>query len=154
MTYPPMPGMPGPPPPPKSRGLSRTTRTVIIVVAVVALLCCAGAAGGGFWLFRTVQGTITPARDAATVYLDDVEAGNYPAAYARLCERLRGRQTEAEFTRARQAEPPLDGYKVTDTQVHTTTNGDTSAEVTIKIADRNRVINLVKEGGDWRVCGG
>ncbi|WP_405115917.1 hypothetical protein OG559_14315 [Micromonospora sp. NBC_01405] len=151
MTYPPTPGFPGPPQ--KSRGLSRTTRTVIIVVAVVALLCCAGAVGGGLWLFRTVQGTITPARDAATAYLDDTKAGNYPAAYARLCERLRSRQTEAQFTRARQAEPPLDEYRVTDTQVHTS-NGDTSAEVTVKIADRNRVISLVKEGDQWRVCGG
>ncbi len=127
---------------------------MIIVVAVVALLCCTGAVGGGFWLFRTVQGTITPARDAATQYLDDAKAGNYPAAYARLCDRMRARLTEAQFTRAWQAEPPLDGYKVTDTQVHTSTNDDTSAKVTVKIADREKVISLVKEGDAWRVCGG
>ncbi|RGC71043.1 hypothetical protein C5N14_00885 [Micromonospora sp. MW-13] len=151
VTYPPPPGMPGPPP--KSRGLSRTTRIVIIVVAVVALLCCAGAVGGGFWLFRSVQGATAPARDTATAYLDDTKAGNYPAAYARLCERLRGQVTEAQFARAWQAEQPLGGYRVTNTQV-STTNGDTSAEVTITTADREKVITLVKEGDQWRVCGG
>ncbi|MFI0792695.1 hypothetical protein ACH4OY_08350 [Micromonospora rubida] len=59
-----------------------------------------------------------------------------------------------QFARTWEDEPSLDGYKVTDTQVHTTTNGDTSAEVTIKTGNREKVINLVKEGGDWRVCGG
>ncbi|MFF3851956.1 hypothetical protein [Micromonospora sp. NPDC002575] len=162
MTHPPTPGVPGPPPipgpagpTPKPRGPGRATRTVIIVAAVAALLCCAGAfVGGGIWFFRTVQGATAPARDAATAYLDDTRAGNYPAAYARLCEDLRSQSTEEEFTRARAAEPPLGGYRVTSTRVSSSTGGRSRAEVTVAAAGREQVLILVEEGGDWRVCGG
>ncbi|MFC8846582.1 MULTISPECIES: hypothetical protein [unclassified Micromonospora] len=159
MTYPPTPGPPPSPgvpgPPPKPRAPGRTTRTVIIVAAVVALLCCAGAfAGGGIWFFRTVQGATAPARNAATGYLDDARAGNYPAAYARLCARLRSQLTEEEFTRAWSAEPPLGGYRVTRTEVSSGTESRSRAEVTVTSGDREKVLTLVEEGGDWRVCGG
>ncbi|WP_229401021.1 hypothetical protein [Micromonospora okii] len=99
MTHPTAPGAPGPPP--KPAGLGRTARIVIVVVAVVTLVCCAGSIGGGFWLFSTVREATAPARDAATAYLDDTRAGDHPAAYARLCQRLRERSTEEEFTRLR-----------------------------------------------------
>jgi hypothetical protein len=125
---------------------------VIIVVAVVALLCCAGAVGGGFWLFSTVQGVTSPARDAATAYLDDVRAGDHSAAYARLCQRLRDRSTEEEFTRARRTEPPLGRYRVTDTTVNTD-NGVSRAEVTVTAGGQERVVVLVMEADQWRVCG-
>ncbi|WP_439650395.1 Rv0361 family membrane protein [Micromonospora carbonacea] len=150
MTYPPTPG-----PPPKPRRPGRTTRTVIIVAAVVALLCCAGAlTGGGIWFFRTVQGATAPARDAATAYLDDVRDGNHPEAYARLCEEVRSQLTEEEFARARAAEPPLGGYRVTSTEVSSSTGGRPRAEVTVTGGGREKVLVLVEEGGDWRVCGG
>ncbi len=145
--------MPGPPS--KPRGTGRTTRTVIIVAAVVALLCCAGAfTGGGIWFFRTVQGTTAPARNAATAYLDDVRDGNHPAAYGRLCEQLRSQLTEEEFARARAAEPPLGNYRVTATEVSSSTDSQSRAEVTVTAAGRQQVLTLVEEDGDWRVCGG
>ncbi|WP_229404805.1 MULTISPECIES: Rv0361 family membrane protein [Micromonospora] len=162
MTYPPSPGMPGPPqspglpgPPPKPHKTGRTTRTVIIVAAVVALLCCAGAfTASGVWFFRTVQGATAPARDAATAYLDDVRAGDHPAAYARLCDELRSQVTEEEFARARAAEPALGNYRVTATEVSSSTGSQSRAEVTVTAAGREQVLILVEEGGGWRVCGG
>ncbi|MFI9528213.1 Rv0361 family membrane protein [Micromonospora rosaria] len=148
MTYPPNYGMPGPPP--KPRGLTRTTRTLIIVAAVVTLLCCGGVAGGGFWIFRTVQTSTAPARDVVSGYLEDTRSGDYPAAYERLCERLRGEMTEEQFTRQWSAEP-LGEYRITNTSVRTV-NGTSTGEVTVSTGGDNRIFQVVKENGTWKVC--
>ncbi|GGM13625.1 MULTISPECIES: Rv0361 family membrane protein [Micromonospora] len=151
MTYPPPPGTPGGPP--KAAGLGRTAKLLIVVAALATLLCCCGGlAGGGFWLYRTVQDATAGPRDALTGYLADVRAGNYPAAYDRLCELLRNRTTEEEFTRERAAEPPRGADRITNTTVRTS-NGRSRAEVHV-VSDNGpaEVFQLVHEGDQWRVC--
>lgn len=141
--------MPGPPP--KKSGMGGTAKTLIIVGAIVALLCCGGAVGGGFWLFRTVQDATAGPRDAVTGYLDDANAGNYPAAYDRLCGALRNRVTEEQFAREWAAEPDKGSYRITNTSVRTS-NGNSRAEVHVSWDSEAEVFQVVQEGDQWRVC--
>ncbi|MEU6073633.1 DUF4878 domain-containing protein [Micromonospora sp. NPDC047074] len=148
MTYQPMPA-----PAPKS---GRTTRTILIVVAVVLAVCCAGGVGGGFWLYRTYDSAAEPARDATSAYLDDVRAGNYQAAYGRLCASTRDVTTPEEFTRVQSAQAKITSYTFSGTNV-SNHNGQVRGVVTVRIVQETGAevtwsIPLVKEGGEWRVC--
>ncbi|MCX4388196.1 DUF4878 domain-containing protein [Micromonospora peucetia] len=148
MTYQPMP-VPTPKP-------NRTLRTVLIVVAAVVALCCLGGLGGGFWLYRTYDNAAGPAREATAAYLDDVRAGDYQAAYGRLCERVREVTTPEEFTRVQSAQEKIRSYKFTGTSV-SNNNGRVRGNVTVRIvketgAELTQSVPLVKESGEWRVC--
>lgn len=145
-----------PPAPPPAPRRNRTTRTVLIIVGAVLAVCCLGGVGGGFLLYRTVDGATAPARSAAVAYLDDLRAGNYPAAYGRLCNEWRGSVSQEEFTRDRSAEPKIKSYSVQGVNV-SNSNGEVTATVTARItpetgAESTNTLALRKEDGDWRVC--
>ncbi|MCO1597035.1 DUF4878 domain-containing protein [Micromonospora sp. RHAY321] len=135
---------------------NRTTRTVLIVVAAVLAVCCVVGVGGGFWLFRTVNTAVGPAREATGAYLDDVQAGNYQGAYGRLCERVRDGMPQEEFTRVQSAQLKISSYKITGVSV-SNYNGRVSGVVTVQLVQVaggrfTQTIPLTKERGEWRVC--
>jgi hypothetical protein len=131
--------------------MGRTAKTLIIVAAVVVLLCCLGTAGAGFWAYRAVQDATAGPREALSGYLDDAEAGNYPAAYDRLCEAVRTRVTEEQFAQEWAAEPQRESYRITNTSVRSS-NGRSRAEVHVTRGGEAEVFQLVREGEQWKVC--
>ncbi|SCF21066.1 Rv0361 family membrane protein [Micromonospora chokoriensis] len=149
MTYEPM-MVPQPKP-------NRTTRTVLIVVAVVLAVCCAVGACGGLWFYRSVKGAVEPARVAAAGFLDDVQAGNYPGAYGRLCGEVRDTMTLEEFSRVQSAQLTISSYEIVGVNVNNY-NGRVTATVTVTAVQQTtgaqftQGLALVKENDEWRVC--
>ncbi|WFE27723.1 DUF4878 domain-containing protein [Solwaraspora sp. WMMD791] len=153
MSYPPPPASP---PEPKSGRGRRTTIIVVAIVLAVVLLCCVGAAGVGFWLYQTISAATTPVRDAASAHLDALRAGDHAEAYQRLCAQQQALLTEAEFVDRESAGPQITEYDIVGTTV-SSTNGQATGVVTVDITDdsgaeRQEVITLVEENGQWRVC--
>ena len=150
---PPSPGpyhLPAPyPPAPRKRRLTG----LWIALAVVAVLCCGGLGVGGFFLVKTVNDATKPVRAAATEYLDALEVADYQYAYELLCSSLRGQITAAILA---QGAPEIDHYDITNTTV-SNDNGVKTGTVTVKILSQGdsstKLLDLVKEGGTWRVCG-
>jgi hypothetical protein len=74
-------------------------------------------------------------------YVDEVMAGDYEAAYGRLCAKVRGTTTLADFTRIQAAH----------------FNGRVTATVTAQMTQETgatfvQSFPLVKEDGAWRIC--
>jgi hypothetical protein len=155
--YQPQPGYPPAYQPPAPLKKSNTTRTVLIIVGVVALVCCAGLAIGGFFLFNTAKNAIGPARDQANAFVQDLEADNARAAYDKLCTSTRARYSQQDLIRAMASEPRIVSHKVTGFNI-STNNGETTADITMELTDDSgasgkHTFHLVKEDGDWFVCG-
>ncbi|MGW3788677.1 Rv0361 family membrane protein [Micromonospora chokoriensis] len=136
---------------------NRTTRTVLIVVAAVLVVCCAVGACGGFWFYRSVKEAVEPARAATVAFLDDVQAGNYPGAYGRLCDEVRETMTLEEFARIQGAQLKVRSYEIVGVNV-SNYNGRVTATATVEAvqeatgAQFTQGMRLVKENGEWRVC--
>ncbi|WCN84041.1 Rv0361 family membrane protein [Micromonospora sp. LH3U1] len=136
---------------------NRTTRTVLIVVGALLALCCTIAVCVGFWLYRTVQDNAEPARAAAVAYVDDMRAGNYPAAYGRLCGEVRETMTQEDFARIQAAQLKISSYEITGVNV-SNYNGRITASVTVEMvqsatgARLTQRMALVKRDGEWLVC--
>lgn len=145
-----------PPAPPVSRGRN-TTRTVLIVVGAVLSLCCVLGIVGAVFFFRAVGDEIGPAQDAATAYVDDVIAGDYSSAYGRMCDRVRQRTSETEYTSNQSMQLKVSSYRVVGTNVRTM-NTSVTATVTMRMKQAatgmefTQGIPLVKEKGEWRIC--
>jgi len=142
-----------PAPPPQRR----TLRTVLIVVGVVLVLCCAGGVTGGFFLFRGVQQATEPARQAADEFVADLESGNAGAAYGRLCAGTQSDFTRTAFVEGLGAQSKIRGHEIVGVNV-SNFNGRVSATVTAKLTLDTGFVDqhtftLVKEDGQWKVCG-
>jgi hypothetical protein len=140
------------PPPTKSNWW----KILIAVGAVVALLCCVGAVGLGIWGYNKVKDVAGPAQDAASAYLSDVEAGNYGAAYNRLCANAKRQLTAQQFAQAQSMLPKITKHEITGFNV-TSVNGRSTATVNVRlereaVGETEQTIQLVKEDGDWKVC--
>jgi hypothetical protein len=142
-----------PPPPPKRRS---TLRIVLIVVAVVLAVCCLGGGGVGFWLYRTYQNSAGPARETTVSYVDEVRAGDYTAAYGRLCAKVRAVTSQEEFARIQSAQLKVTSYEISGVSV-SNYNGRVQAAVTARMTQETgatfvQTFPLVKEDGEWRIC--
>jgi len=140
-------------PPPKRRS---TLRVVLIVVAAVLSVCCLGGVIGGVYLYRTYQDSAGPAREETTAYIDEVLAGNYEAAYGRLCAKVRDVTSQADFARVQAAQPKMTSYEISTVAV-SNFNGRVTATVTVQMTQETgapyvHILPLVKEDGQWRVC--
>ena len=143
-----------PPQPAKPRN---NLRTILIVVGIVLVLCCGGAVAGGVYLFRGVAGTIGPVNEAASAYMDDLVERDYSGAYQRLCAQRQAQLPESTFTSHQKDAFSVRSYNITNTNV-SNMNGNVSASVTVRItmtdgADHTQIFRLVKEDGEWKVCG-
>lgn len=140
-----------------NRKPNRTTRTVLIVVAVVLTVSCVVGVCGGFWFYRTVKDAVGPARAATAAYIDDVQAGNYPGAYGRLCGDLRETMTQADFARIQAAQLKIGSYEIVGVYVNRS-SGRVTGTATVEMvqeatgARMTQTMFLVKEDGEWRVC--
>ncbi|MEH0931212.1 Rv0361 family membrane protein [Micromonospora sp. CPCC 205558] len=149
MTYEPI-MVPGPRP-------NQALRTVLIVVGALLAVCCVVGACVGLWLYRSVKDSVEPARAAATAFLDDVQTGNHPGAYGRLCDRVRDTMTQEDFARAQAAQLKISSYEITNVDVKNY-NGRLTATATVEAvqettgAQFSQALALVKEDGEWRVC--
>ncbi|GAA1630154.1 DUF4878 domain-containing protein [Catellatospora bangladeshensis] len=144
-----------PPPPPAKKS---NTKRILIIVAIVLVLCCGGGITGAVLLFRGVQEATGPARDVAVAYVEDIMAGDYHGAYGRLCDRVQASTSEADYTRVQTAQLKISKYEVTGTSIKQM-NSTTTAVITMRLtqAETGAVMTqgfpLLKEDGEWRVCG-
>ncbi|MEW1589322.1 hypothetical protein AB0283_28190 [Micromonospora vinacea] len=149
MTYAPM-MVPGPRP-------NRTLRTVLIVVGALLAVCCVVGTCVGLWLYRSVKDSVEPVRAATTAFIDDVQAGNYPGAYGRLCDRVRDTMTQEDFARVQAAQLKISSYEITGVNVNNY-NGRVTGTVTVQMVQQatgasfTQGMALVREDGQWRVC--
>ncbi len=155
--YPASVGQPMYPPPPAEPRRGHTLRTVLIIVGVVAVLCCGGAITGGVVLFKSIQNATGPARTSVETFLGQLEAGQTDAAYQNLCSATRSRFTVEQFTQIVNARPRPRSYSIVSTNV-SNYNGRVSASVDAALhyadgSSDNHRFQLVKESGNWRVCG-
>jgi hypothetical protein len=89
-------------------------------------------------------------------YVDEVMAGDYEAAYGRLCAKVRGTTTLADFTRIQAAQLKVTGYEISGVSV-ANFNGRVTATVTAQMTQETgatfvQSFPLVKEDGAWRIC--
>ncbi|NUT18756.1 MAG: DUF4878 domain-containing protein [Hamadaea sp.] len=144
------------PPAPPAKKRFFTLPKILIAVGIVVVLCCGGLALGGYKLFDTVRDAVTPARDAAAAFLDDVEAGDDAGAYAMFCDSMKQIATESQFESRIEQRGRTKDHKITGVSVNST-NGKTSGTVTatLTLADgstKQTIIVLTKEGDAWKVC--
>ncbi|WFE55287.1 hypothetical protein [Micromonospora sp. WMMD1155] len=120
-------------------------------------LCCVGVAGLAAWNLQTVRQAAGPIRDTADGFLTEVTLGDSDRAYERLCEDARSRWSAIGFTSWVRTPPMVTDYEITDVSV-TTRSGRPQGTVTVKVTrsgglSEERRLPVVREGGDWRVCG-
>lgn len=129
---------------------------VLIAVGIVLAVCCIGGIGGGLWLYNTFTDVSGPAQAATKAYLDDIIAGNYPAAYGRLCQKVRTNTSQDDYVRVQSAQRKITSYEVVGTSV-SNYNGRTTARVSTKLVQDTGLeirqgFPLVKEDGEWHIC--
>jgi hypothetical protein len=155
MTIPGWQGAPYMPPPPAKK--SNTLRTVLIVVGSVLAVCCVGGVIGGVFLFRGVTKATAPARNTADQFITDLQNGDTTGAYALLCDSTKQAFPAAEFASGVTGGAQIASHEFAGVNVSSGTGG-TRATVSMKLTMRNgfvdqHAIPLVKEDGQWRVCG-
>jgi hypothetical protein len=142
-------GFGGPPQKPKRTWL----KVLLIVIAVVLLLCC-GA--GAFTVYAVKKGidTVEPLSRTDS-FMKDLKNGDATAAWGRLCTDAQAEFPQPKFDQFVQQQPKILSYRVKGTGKG---SGQERLTVTVEITSdtggtENRKIPLVKENGDWKVCG-
>ena len=72
---------------------------------------------GGSFLYKGIKGATDPARQAAELFVSDLEAGDADAAYGLLCSDTRGRYTRDAFVQGVAKQPKIRGHKVNGVNV-------------------------------------
>ncbi len=141
------------PPAPRKR---RTGRNLVVIAVVVAVVCCGGAAAAAYAFYRVLGDAVGPPRAAADTFLSDLEKGDTTGAYGLLCGTVRGHLSQDSFTAFVAAQSHLRSHRIVGTSV-STVNGQASAVVTADLTrdsgSGKHSMTLVKENGQWRVCG-
>ncbi|MBM7495139.1 hypothetical protein JOD64_006361 [Micromonospora luteifusca] len=136
---------------------NRPMRTGLAFAGFGVALCCVGAAGLGAWNLQTVRQAAGPIRETADGFLSEVALGDSEGAYDRLCADARSRWSAIGFTSWVRTPPMVTDYEITDVSV-ATRSGRPHGTVTVKVTrdgglTEERRLPVVREGGDWRVCG-
>jgi hypothetical protein len=135
----------------------RRLRSALLLIGGVVVVCVVGVAGLAAWNLQHVTRTAGPVRQAAEEFLGEVASGDRVGAYDRLCAETRARWSREEFVRRLAVPPTIVGYRVVDVSVATRPgepDGTVTAELTraTGVVDR-RVLAVVRDDGQWRVCG-
>jgi hypothetical protein len=143
MTYP-------EPPPPRRRPWKK----ILLVVAIVLVLCCGG---GGFGIYRVLKSASAPVRDAANGFVDDLTADRIDAAYGSLCSSTKQKFSSAQFADHVRGQRKITKHSTIGFSVNKTAGRDTGS-VTMRLthsdgSTEEHMFGLVKEGGDYHVCG-
>jgi hypothetical protein len=114
-------------------------------VAVLAIFCCAATVAAAIWLFRDSP------EDVVEDYLEAVQADNGGDAREYVCDSWRD-GAFPNVTNALAKWTDMVDWDIIDSEIH-----DESARVTyqvLRVTDSgNMQFTLVREEGDWRVCG-
>lgn len=132
-------------------------RTGLVLGALAVGLCLVGVAGLGLWNVQVVAGATGPVRETADGFFRELSAGEVDQAYRRLCAPTRSRWSEVGFAGWVRTPPVVTGYDILDVSVRTR-GGRPAGEVTVRVtrdggAAEQRRLPVVKEEGEWRVCG-
>jgi hypothetical protein len=134
-----------------------TLRTVLAVALVVAVFCCGGLGVGGYLLSRKLRNAQSPIRASAEAFLDDLESGDYAAAYDRLCRATRERFSRDAFAAAVSGTSAVRAHHID--QVKITNDGvRLGGSVTTTLVDasgvpRTHALPMTSESRAWKVCG-
>ncbi|MFJ6164440.1 hypothetical protein ACIQH6_04910 [Micromonospora orduensis] len=136
---------------------NRPMRTGLAFAGFGVALCCVGVAGLAAWNLQTVRGAAGPIRETADGFFNEVTVGDTTGAYDRLCKDARSRWSAIGFTSWVRTPPMVTDYEITDVSV-ATKSGRAHGTVTVKVTrdggiTEERRLPVVREGGDWRVCG-
>ncbi|MDH6463069.1 hypothetical protein ABT214_06150 [Micromonospora purpureochromogenes] len=135
----------------------RPVRTGLLLGGLTMALCLVGVAGLGAWNVQVVMQAGGPVRETADGFFRELSAGEVDRAYDRLCDQARGRWSEVGFAGWVKTPPVVSGYEILDVSVRTKA-GRPIGEVTVRVtrdggAAEERRLPVVKEDGEWRVCG-
>ncbi|MEH0844597.1 hypothetical protein V6U81_19625 [Micromonospora sp. CPCC 205711] len=136
---------------------SRPVRTGLLLGGLAMILCLVGVAGLGAWNLQVIIGASGPVRETADGFFREVSAGEVDRAYERLCAPARGRWSEVGFAGWVRTPPVVSGYEIVDVSVRTK-GGKPVGEVIVRVtrdggASEQRTLPMVREKGEWRVCG-
>jgi hypothetical protein len=151
------PAGPGVQPPfaaPPSEGRTARVWIGLGVAALAVVLCCGGGLAAGVGLFVTGNAAVNEQAHAAVEeYLQAVGAGRYGHAYRLLCDELRERQSQREFTVRVSEEPRVREYELLRTRVRGS-EVVVPANVTYTDGTQDSVdFRVTQEGGQLRFCG-
>ncbi|MEH1168490.1 hypothetical protein V6V47_24200 [Micromonospora sp. CPCC 205539] len=132
-------------------------RTGLVFAGFGVVLCCVGVAGLGAWNLQTVRQAAGPIRETADGFLGEMTVGDTDGAYERLCKDARSKWSAIGFTSWVRTPPMVTDYEITDVSV-STRGGRPHGTVTVRLTraggtSEERQLPVVREGGDWRVCG-
>ncbi|MER7892741.1 hypothetical protein AB0C04_24910 [Micromonospora sp. NPDC048909] len=132
-------------------------RTGLAFTGIGVALCCVGVSGLGVWNLQLVTQAAGPVRETTDEFMRSVTVGDTDGAYERLCADARGRWSEIGFTSWMRTPPMVRDYEITDVSV-TTRGGRPRGTVTVELtrdsgATEERKLPVVREDGQWRVCG-
>ncbi|GAB3935296.1 hypothetical protein GCM10027614_09790 [Micromonospora vulcania] len=132
-------------------------RTGLAFAGFGVALCCVGVAGLGAWNLQTVRQAAGPIRETADGFLREVSVGDTTGAYDRLCSDARTRWSPIGFNSWVRTPPMVTDYEITDVSV-ATRSGRPHGTVTVRLTrsggiSEERQLPVVREDGDWRVCG-
>lgn len=161
---PPLPGVPPPPPgpgvhppfvaPPTDGARQRRLLALGLAGAAALLLCVGGLFGiGGLFVFGS-QAILDQARTAVTDYLTDLQNGDYPAAYARLCDAEQQRLGQDRFVRSQQTQPRITSFEVGEPQLTSTVAVPATVRYTSGSSTSIRyLMEQDSSTGEFEVCG-
>ncbi len=144
------------------RGLLRLNKLLCLALLVL-LAACSGAGGGAPAIAVPIlsQASSGP-EDVVKGFLDNWNAGNFPAMYAALSPQSQGYYSSSVFQAAYQdAAKAINFNKIAYTLKGTTTQGLTAAvtyDVTLTsptfgdITDSDRIMRLIQNAGSWGVA--
>ena len=132
-------------------------RTGLLLGGLAMILCLVGVAGLGAWNLQVIVGASGPVRETADGFFREVSAGEVDRAYERICAPARGRWSEVGFAGWVRTPPVVSGYEIVDVSVRTK-GGKPVGEVVVRVtrdggASERRTLPVVREKGEWRVCG-
>jgi len=122
---------------------------------VLAVCSCGGLVGG--YLIKEATGGLGPVRTAAADFIADLEAGDANGAYSRLCGRTQSRFSREGFEQGLAMEPKITDHRIVGINVRNS-SGTSTATVTAELTTGSgfkdsHTFPLIKENGDWKVCG-
>jgi hypothetical protein len=134
---------------------SHTLRNLLIIAGVMIVMCCAGAIAYEVVTAKRDLSVLRPAQDTTNKFVRDLELGDYPAAYGRLCARTRDEFTLDHFDQTVRTQPHIRAHRIVDARIM---NVNLPSAIVIEELTQDsgsidtHAFIVVKEDGAWKVC--
>jgi hypothetical protein len=134
---------------------NRKTNVWLIVGVTLAICCLGGGTLAYFFGIRPLIGATGPARQAAEVFITDLE-NSPPSAYGALCAATQRAFTPERFVEIVDNRRPM-AHEIVGTSTFNS-GGHVTVTVVASLTYTNGLIErhgfpLLKEAGVWKVCG-